>query len=603
MHGKIFTHPSTQSPYYRSSSSVSSHSLNPEENLEPKTPLQTYVPIIEPAPALIKQQQGESILVLHQGQILISADFVAKWRKRKLKKAAELCVSSSHSQNTKVCYISVASPMRAQIQTIQGRDFVRVELLRKHRDQNHNEIVQAYTKIKCALRDYIDQNLIQFTKIDGQDVVTHVEGDLRHTHGIRENMVLAEILDFSSAKKSGIRLENAQNGVVYRLMFKLDFTKELQQFQGSQVYVKIQSSSSKGVVIKDWDWKLWNLDMHLRCLVKSTPRSFVFGIVLGSVKILNDDFIMYSFLDILEKYGCSISHYMKGGKVKADAANKLTVLVQMPTEKEISEQKIIASELMKEVYDLFTPITNDYSMKFVTSEIAEVVTFTKMAALLYVANRMQGFPLEAYLERMQHTEDFDKVPSTRHFMAVMEVVDRDPSINFDANFQTEEERLAFARSATQYVSQLIHGAWVCDLVKQPAQSEVDRQELINGIEFLGQGIEQIMARGDDQSVKFLRELLLDGRTKAELEQDTSIYNKGAAKTWMECFRWKFNKAEKERNLSELKTTLKATWLETSQDHQHSVKEQTIRDYVEPAFEARVHCKSNGMPPVQPEWCQ
>jgi len=109
------------------------------------------------------------------------------------------------------------------------------------------------------------------------------------------------------------------------------------------------------------------------------------------------------------------------------------------------------------------------------------------------------------------------------------------------------------------VHKLIKNTWICDLVNKPEESEVDRRELINGIDFLGSFIEKMIAEGDMKTVFYLRLVLLDGRCKADLENDSGIYNPGHTKTWLECFKWKFNKSEKEANLTNLKKTLTESW--------------------------------------------
>jgi len=83
--------------------------------------------------------------------------------------------------------------------------------------------------------------------------------------------------------------------------------------------------------------------------------------------------------------------------------------------------------------------------------------------------------------------------------------------------------------------------------------------LSDGICFLGSIIESIIASEDEDDVEFLQNFLLGGKSKSELENDPSIYNKGKPKTWMECYKWMFNKQSKEHNLKELKKTLKFTW--------------------------------------------
>ena len=56
----------------------------------------------------------------------------------------------------------------------------------------------------------------------------------------------------------------------------------------------------------------------------------VFGLVLSSFDVLSDDLFMEDLLDIIDKWDCRISHYIKGGRLKVDSANKLTLLMQMP---------------------------------------------------------------------------------------------------------------------------------------------------------------------------------------------------------------------------------------------------------------------------------
>merc|ERR1711951_18237 len=107
-------------------------------------------------------------------------------------------------------------------------------------------------------------------------------------------------------------------------------------------------------------------------------------------------------------------------------------------------------------------------------------------------------------------------------------------------------------------NELAH-TWICDLFHQASKSESDRQELSDGIAFLGDVIESVIASEDVDDVEFLRNFLLGGKSKSELENDPSIYNRGRPKTWMECYKWMFNKQAKEHNLKELKKTLKSTW--------------------------------------------
>jgi len=512
--------------------------------------------------------------VFHNGQWFVSNDFVAKYQKRKIRKSAELTVFSTHAPHEKLCSIS-ASLNLSNLETtnIQGRKFVKVDLLRRTRVDGVHEITQGYMKVKCPVQDCIDRGEIKFCRRNDKDVVVHVSGWLREK-GVRENMILAECLDFTGPKKTGIHLHNAKNNVHYRLTFKFDFIEEMQLYQDSQVLVKIQCNSSKGVLIQFWDWYLQNLPMHLHCLVKSTPSSFVFGVVISSVKVLGDDFTMKKVIEAIAMHKCRISHYIKGGKMKADAANKLTLLIQSPPMQDIAHQKHTASLVMKKINDLLAPITNDYDLRCATAEIAEVVTLTKMVSLIWSASMICGKTMEEFEDALNDQADEDKQRSINDFLWKMSDRLGDAPILFcpegesleDICHPDERTRALAKQSLSNYTQQcaqevhkLIKDTWICDLVNKPEESEIDRRELINGIGFLGNFIEKMIDEGDMKTGEYLRLVLLDGRCKADLENDSGIYNPGHSKTWLECFKWKFNKSEKEANLTNLKKTLTETW--------------------------------------------
>lgn len=519
-----------------------------------RTPSPYYETRCEPAPPLAHFKKGQSLLVLDQGDIFVSQNFVAAYQKRNVRKAAELCVVST-GNNAKVGCISASINLQdLQYRIIQGQKFVRLHLLRKVRVDKVNkiDITQGCTKIRCFVRDCIDREEIGFEKRRGKTVVSFVRGKLVEA-GIRSGMELAECLDFTREKKSGVHIETTEPGVNYRLTFKFDFFEELQCYQHSQVYVSIQSNSSKGVLIEFWDWYLWKLDMHLNCLIKSSPKSFVFGLVLSSVKLLSDDDFMYDLISILAQFHCRISHYVKGGKLKADSANKLTLLVQMPQNETFEEQKITASEVMKEICQSMDPITDSTALRCATAEIAEVVTLTQMACSLWTALMMCGVSqgqLWAELRQQMNAEEPSTGRATMDFLT--KIVQRTSPIFTGYDIE-------YARMCARIAEEELTNAWICDLVNQAHKSECDRKELNDGIAFLGSCIEAKIATGHSNEVQFLRDFLLGGKCKADLEQDKSIYNPGKSKSWMQCFKWKFNKEAKEKNQKALKRTLKLTW--------------------------------------------
>jgi len=534
-----------------------------------------YCPTTTPVGTLANcKLGGDSLLVFHNGHWFVSFDFVGKYQKRKVRKSAELSVFSTGAPHEKLCAISASLNLRnLEITNIQGKRFVKVDLLRRTRIDRLHEITQGYMKIKCPVQDCMDRGEIEFCRRNDKVVVAQVSGWLRES-GVRENMILAECLDFAGPKKKGIHLHNARNNVNYRLTFKFDFVEEMQLYQDSQVLVKIQCNSSKGVLIQFWDWYLQSLDMHLHCLVKSTPSSFVFGVVISSVKVLGDDVTMKKVIEAIAMHKCRISHYIKGGKMKADAANKLTLLIQSPPLQDLTHQKYTASLVMKKIHDLLAPITNDHDLRCATAEIAEVVTLTKMVSLIWTASMICGRTLEEFEIACNDQVGDDKQRSINDFLWKVSNRLRDAPILFcprgesleDICHPDERTRALAKQSLSNYTQQcahevhkLIKDTYMCDLVNKPEESEVDRRELINGIDFLGNFIEKMIAEGDLKTVQYLRLVLLDGRCKADLENDSGIYNPGHPKTWLQCFKWKFNKSEKETNLTNLKKTLTQSW--------------------------------------------
>jgi hypothetical protein len=292
------------------------------------------------------------------------------------------------------------------------------------------------------------------------------------------------------------------------------------------------------------------------------------------VKVLGDDFTMKKVIKAIARHECRISHYIKGGKMKADAANKLTLLIQSPPTQDITDQKHTASLVMREINKLLAPITNDYDLRCATAEIAEVVTLTKMVSLIWSASMICGKTMGEFEDALNDQADEDKQRSINDFLWKM--CDRlgDAQILFcpegesleDICHPDERTRAIAKESLSNYTKQcahevhkLIKDTWICDLVNKPEESEIDRRELINGIGFLGNFIEKMIDDGDAKTGEYLRLVLLEGRCKADLENDSNIYNPGHSKTWLECFKWKFNKTEKEANLMNLKKTLKETW--------------------------------------------
>jgi len=505
--------------------------------------------------SLEQPRQGESLVVLDQGDVWVSMDFLSKYEKKSIRKAAELSVFST-LQKDKVCYISASvNTHNAQMRKIQGRSFARLELIRKVRIGDV-DVTQGYKKIKCAIADSIMSGDITFSKKDGRVFITHVSGKLVD-EGVRVGMEVAECLDFNGPKKQVIQIENAKEGLIYRITLKFDFIEELAKYQDSQVFVKIQSQTSKGVLIEHWDHYLRSLPMHLNCLIKSNRKVMVFGLVFSSVELLSDDIFMEDFLDILEKWDCRISHYIKGGRLKADSANKLTVLIQMPTDAPMTEQKYVASRIMSEVYDMLFPITKDHQLKCVTAEIAEVVTLTKMACIMWTALMVRGVSPDYLWQMVWQIEDEERKRSTINFLS--KISQTAPICHPKKCFESLDACLDFADECARKVHDELAHTWICDLVNQAPKSETDRQELSDGIAFLGEMIEAVIACEDEEDVEFLRNFLLGGKSKSELENDPSIYNKGRPKTWMECYKWMFNKRAKEHNLKELKKILRSTW--------------------------------------------
>jgi len=203
--------------------------------------LTTPVPVVTgrlTAP-LEQPRQGESLLVLDQGDVWVSRDFMSKYAKKSTTKEAELCVISTALKN-KMCYISASvNTHDTQMRQIQGQLFARVELLRKVRIGDV-DVTQGYKKIKCAIADSISHGDITFSKKDGRVFITHVSGKVVDD-GVRVGMEVAECLDFNGPKKQGIHIENAKEGLIYRITLKFDFIEELAKYQDSQVFVKIQS--------------------------------------------------------------------------------------------------------------------------------------------------------------------------------------------------------------------------------------------------------------------------------------------------------------------------------------------------------------------------
>jgi len=196
-------------------------------------------------------------------------------------------------------------------------------------------------------------------------------------------------------------------------------------------------------------------------------------------------------------------------------------------------------------------------LKCVTAEIAEVVTLTKMACIMWTALMVRGMTVDHLWEKLWQIPDEEKKLSTMNFLT--KICQTTPICHPTKCFESLDACLDFADECARKVHGELAHTWICDLVNQAAKSETDRQELSDGIGFLGSIIESIIASEDEDDVEFLQNFLLGGKSKFELENDPSIYNKGKPKTWMECYKWMFNKQSKEHNLKELKKTLKSTW--------------------------------------------
>jgi len=495
------------------------------------------------------------LLVLDEGEVWVSADFLGKYQKKSIRKAAELSVYTA-SHDGKVCSITACvDTQNTQMRKIQGKSFARLQLLRKIRIGDV-EVTQGHKKMKCAIADHVSRGDISFSKKHGRVFISHVSENLAK-EGMRVGMEIAECLDFQGPKKQGIHIDNAKVGVIYRITLKFDFIEELVKYQDSQVFVKIHSNASKGVLIEHWDHYLRSLPMHLNCLIKSNRKVMVFGLVLSSFDVLSDDLFMEDLLDIIDKWDCRISHYIKGGRLKVDSANKLTLLMQMPPDESMAQQKYIASRIMSEIYELLFPLVQDDELKCVTAEIAEVVTLTKMACIMWTALMVRGMTVDHLWEKLWQIPDEEKKLSTMNFLT--KICQTTPICHPTKCFESLDACLDFADECARKVHGELAHTWICDLVNQAAKSETDRQELSDGIGFLGSIIESIIESADEDDVEFLQNFLLGGKSKSELENDPSIYNKGKPKTWMECYKWMFNKQSKEHNLKELKKTLKSTW--------------------------------------------
>jgi len=459
-------------------------------------------------------------------------------------KLAEVKLYSTYRKNKLIGNISVQFDPSAMVTVIQGRPFVPIKLARNVQVSGKN-IVQGCFKFRGMLRNAIEEKEIVFHDQDGMHVVTEVSGSLAES-GVRRGMVLAEVLDFSTRNNPAIRLKDTRRDMAYRLTFKYDLHEQLQKFENDQVYIKLQGASSKAVIIQHWDHHLKALPNHLGSLVKCTPKVFAFGIILSSKQTLANDKVMYSIFDLIQRYGCHLSHYVKSGNLKADPQNKLTILVQLPSHKDIEEQKFIASELMGEI----NVFLEDPQLKSVTAETAESVTMLKMICRQYVALRLAGYSVRD-LESALTVSVFDHMHNqAAAWLGFQKFVTQTVEVNFNLNLQRSD----LIKECVQSIYSKVQHLWTSDLVNSQMQAESDRMELVCLSEFFGRQIEDTVLLGNPATVKFFQDFLLDGQSKTDLERSQSRHNKDQ-RSWFEVFKWNFFKKEKKSNLENLRQTL------------------------------------------------
>jgi len=515
-------------------------------NIEQQT---SYQPIIRSVGDLAQRKKWYSLLIIHEGQVYMDASFHSKIKKKKIMKSAEVILHSTHGKNEVIGNISVQCDPSAMATKVQGRSFVPVELLRNVQFNGKN-VVQGYFKLKSMIRNAIEDKEIVFHEQDDMHVVSEVSGSLAEK-GVRKGMVLAEVLDFSANNNPAVRLKTTRRDENYRLTFKYNFHEQLQKFENDQVYIKLQGASSKAVIIQHWDHYLKTLPIHLGSLVKCTPEIFAFGIILSSKQTLANDKVMYSILGLIERYGCHLSHYVKCGNLKADPQNKLTILIQLPSHKDIEEQKYIASELMGEI----NVFLQDSMLKSVTAETAESVTLIKMICRQYTALRIAGNSLQDLENALTGVFFDDMHNQAAAWSGFQKLVTRTVEVNFNLNLQRSD----MIEECVHALYSKVHHLWTCDLVNSHMEAESDRMELICLSEFLGRQIEDILSLGNSAIVKFFQEFLLGGESKDDLERTQGNRHNEDQKCWYEVFKWNFFKKEKKSNLENLRQTLQMTW--------------------------------------------
>lgn len=506
-----------------------------------------FQPVIRSVGNLAHRKKGFCLLIIHKGQTYMDATIKQKFAKKRIAKSAEFMVHSTYGKNEMIGSISVHCDVKARAIDIQGRDFVPVELLRNVHVSG-KDIVQGYFKLKCALRNIIESKWIVFREQDGMHVVSKVSGFLAES-GVRRGMILAEILDYSSSKNPAVRLKDTLRDINYRLTFKYNLHEQLQKFENDQVYTKLQGASSKAVIIQHWDHYFKKLPIHLGSLVKCTPKIFAFGIILSAKQTLANDAIMYSILDVIERYGCHLSHYVKGGNLKADPQNKLTILIQLPSHKDIEEQKFIASELMAEI-NIFL---QDSQLKSVTAETAESVTLIKMLCRQYAALRLAGNSVQDLECALSGVVFEDMHKQADAWIAFQKLVTNTVEVNF--NFNPSQRSDVFEDCVHAIHSKVQH-LWSCDLVNSQMEAETDRMELIFLSECFGRQIEDAISFGNPDTVKFFQEFLLGGESKEDLEKKQDSHKNRGDRGWFDVFKWNFFKTQKKSNLENLRQILR-----------------------------------------------
>jgi len=537
----------TFNPTSIASGSGSNVTLNEDSSIVNDDDHVPFQPVLRSVKSVAQRKKGYCLLIIHEGQIYMEASFQSKFAKKRIAKSGEVSVYSTYGKNEMIGKISVHCDVSARTINIQGRDFVPVELLRNVQVSG-KDIVQGYFKLKCMLRNMIEEKEIVLREQDGMHVVYEVSGFLAES-GVRRGMILAEILDYSSNNNPAVRMKDTVSDVNYRLTFKYNLHEQLQKFENDQVYTKLQGASSKAVIIQHWDHYLKKLPFHLGSLVKCTPQIFAFGIVLSAKQTLASDETMYHMLDLIERYGCHLSHYVKGGNLKADPQNKLTILIQLPSHKDIEEQKFIASELMAEI----NIYLQDSELKSVTAETAESVTLMKMLCRQYTALRLAGTSVQDLERALDGVVFEDMYKQSAAWMGFNKLVCNTVETNFNFNLlQTSdvfEECFHVIRSKVQHL-------WTCDLVNSQMEAEKDRMELIYLSEFFGRQIEDAISCGNPDTVKFFREFLLGGEAKEDLQRKQDGHQNRGDRRWFEVFKWNFFKTQKKSNLENLRQILR-----------------------------------------------